>query len=302
MRPPIPYYGGKGRLAPWIASLIPPHRAYVEAFCGSAAVLFAKPRASHEVINDISGDVVTFFRTLRDQPDALARACQLSPYARDEYRSALLDVEGIDDLERARRVFVRATQAFNGDGLSAGRAGAWSNGHRLTGRSQARQVADLADALGTVADRLRGVVVEHRDAHEVIAAYDGPDVVFYLDPPYLGSTRTSLTAGDNRRRRDYQHDMPADCQHEALAQTLASCRATVLLSGYDSPLYQRLYAGWSRTQTRATRPTTNRPGTHGPAATEVVWSNRPLATTAGLFDPPPPPAGRQPAPTAWSTR
>jgi DNA adenine methylase len=85
VRPPVAYFGGKGRLAPWIASLLPAHRVYVEPFCGSAAVLFAKAPSTHEVINDRYGDLVCFLRILRERPDEMELACRLTPYARDEY-------------------------------------------------------------------------------------------------------------------------------------------------------------------------------------------------------------------------
>ena len=74
MRPPVTYFGGKSRLAPWIASLLPPHRVYVEPFCGSAAVLFAKAPSTHEVINDRDGNLVNFLRVLRTRPDELELA------------------------------------------------------------------------------------------------------------------------------------------------------------------------------------------------------------------------------------
>ncbi len=61
----FPYCGGKASLAPWIASLLPAHRVFVEPFCGSAAIPFAKPRSTVEVINDLDGNVVMFFRVLR---------------------------------------------------------------------------------------------------------------------------------------------------------------------------------------------------------------------------------------------
>jgi site-specific DNA-adenine methylase len=85
---------------------------YVEPFFGSGAVLFAKAPAVHEVVNDLDGNVVCFFRVLRDRPEELARACCLTPYARDEFRAALLSGDDLDELERARRFFVRLTQGF----------------------------------------------------------------------------------------------------------------------------------------------------------------------------------------------
>lgn len=280
MKPPIPYYGAKGRLAPWIASLLPPHRLYVEPFCGSAAVLFAKPPSQYEVINDIDNNVITFFRMLRERPEELVRACQLTPYARTEYRAARLD-EDVDDLERARRVFVRATQAFNGDGLSAGRSGSWSSGAR-PGDSYVPRVRARADRLYEVAGRLRGVLIEYKDALDLIPAYDGPDAAFYVDPPYLRSTRSSLHLGD-RRRSDYRHDMPDEDDHRVLAKVLTGLDGAVLLSGYDSELYRELYAGWWQASVAVTRPTTNRAGGTASSAVEVVWSNRPLALQDDLF-------------------
>lgn len=282
MKPAFPYYGAKGRLAPWISTLIPQHRVYVEPFCGSAAVLLAKAPAAHEVISDLDGNVTTFFRILRDQPNELQRACQLTPYAREEYFAADLAAEGIDDLERARRFFVRCTQAFNASGTVGSRSGSWSNGHRQGCSSQAISVRDTADRLHLIAERLRRVIVENRPAQHVIPTYDAPDAVLYVDPPYLGTTRTSL---DPRKRRssDYRLDMPAADDHQELAKLLHECAGTVLLSGYPSPLYDELYADWSRIEQRVQRPTTNQRGRTGAAGVEVVWCNRPLPMQEGLF-------------------
>src|SRR5919204_1581455 len=108
MLPPTSYYGAKARLAPWITSLLPPGRTYLEPFAGSAAVLFAKPPSPTEGLNDLDGQVVNFFRVLRDHPDQLARALRLTPYARAEYQqhAAHHDDPDADELERARRWFV----------------------------------------------------------------------------------------------------------------------------------------------------------------------------------------------------
>lgn len=274
LRPPFPYYGAKGRLAGQIVDLIPQHRIYVEPFAGSAAVLFAKAPAPVEVVNDLDRNVITFFRVLRDSSDDLIRALRFTPYARDEFSAADLAEEGLTDLERARRFFVRTTQGHNAAG-SGGRAG-WSNGIRAK-HTDATATRNLVERLDQVADRLRAVVVDNRDAADVIAAHDAPDAVFYLDPPYLSGTRQC--------DRDYAHEAGGDDFHRGLAAVLHEVQGTVLLSGYPSPLYDELYAGWDRQETAVHRAATNSRGrTDVPRGTEVVWSNRPLSRQVSLFE------------------
>lgn len=274
MKPPFPYYGSKGRLASRIADLMPRHRVYVEPFAGSAAVLCAKAPAPVEVINDLDHNVITFFRVLRTCEADLVRALRLTPYSREEYAAADLADETIDDLERARRFFVRATQGHNAAG-SGGRAG-WSNGIRAK-HTDATATVNLVERLFALADRLRTVVVEHRDAFEVIAAHDAPDTVFYLDPPYLSGTRQS--------GRDYAHEADTEAFHRDLAAALADVRGIVLLSGYPSALYEALYSGWDRMEVSVHRATTNTRGRTGvERGTEIIWCNRPLGRQPSLFE------------------
>ncbi|MCX5562756.1 DNA adenine methylase [Streptomyces sp. NBC_00038] len=282
MKPPFPYYGAKGRLAPWIVGLMPrEHRVYVEPFAGSAAVLFARPRpAAHEVLNDLDGNVTTFFRVLRDREQDLVRALSLTPYSREEYRAADLEASpDIDEIERARRFFVRTTQSYNAAGAAASKRASWSNGMRR-GSSQATTVADLVDRLYAAASRLRKVVIENRPAAEIVRLYSAPDVVLYCDPPYLDSTRSGLKA---HKRGDYAHDTNTESDHRELAEVLHTSRAAVLLSGYPSPLYDELYGDWEQVEVAVQRPTTNRRGSTGSAGIEVVWSNRPLSRQPALF-------------------
>jgi DNA adenine methylase len=279
LRPPVPYYGSKARMAPWICGLMPEHRTYVEPFAGSAAVLWAKHPAPVEVINDLDENVTTFFRVLRDQPDELGRVLTLTPYARAEYAAAELDLPGLPDLERARRFFVRATQGFNGAGT--GRWAGWSNGIRKGSSSDATTTTDVVDRLGEFAQRLRRVVIECCPATDVIARYDQPDAVLYVDPPYLASTRRGL---DRRRSSDYAVDTCADVDHRQLAAVLHRCVGTVLLSGYPSPLYDDLYAGWHQSRRGVTCPSSNRRSVAATHAVEVLWSNRPLGNQPSLFE------------------
>lgn len=272
MKPPFPYYGSKARLAPWITSLMPPHRTYVETHSGSAAILFAQRPAPVEVINDLDGNVIAFFRSLRDQPDELSRLLRLTPYGRAEYRAADLNEPGLADLERARRFFIRATQGFNAAGT--GRWAGWSNGTRRDGSSSdANTVATIVDRLHLFADRMRRVIVEQRPAVEMVAAYDGPNTVFFVDPPYLASTRRGL---DRARPKDYAEDSSSDTDHRDLAKALHAAQGAVLLCGYPSPLYDELYSDWWQVRQVVTCPSSNRRGTTGTTAEEVIWSNLPI--------------------------
>ncbi|PZQ45669.1 MAG: DNA methyltransferase, partial [Phenylobacterium zucineum] len=118
----MPYFGGKQRIADRIVDMFPPHGHYVEPFAGGLSVLFAKPPARLETVNDLDGDIVNFWRVLREQPEDLIRACALTPHSRAEHASSR-DRECLDDLERARRVWVGLTQGRSGQLMRTG----WRN-------------------------------------------------------------------------------------------------------------------------------------------------------------------------------
>lgn len=273
MKPPFAYYGGKTKLAPRIAALLPTHRCYVEPFAGSLAVLLAKRRAPHEVINDLDGHVVNFWRQLRDHPDDLERLCRLTPYSREEFITcADLDID--DDLERARRWWVRVTQAYG----RLQRSG-WSTGVSRSGSRAATTLA-YTERFAAVAERLRTVAVEHKPAVEVIEVYDAPNAVIYADPPYLGTARRR-DKGDSPA---YPTDMDDEASHVELAAALNACRGTVILSGYASPLYDDLYASWSRIEFDVHVPSANSVGDGTARAVEVLWVNRPTVLQLELGD------------------
>lgn len=119
-KPPFGYYGAKQRMAPEILETLPPHNAWVEAFCGSAAITLAKAPAPIEVINDLDGNIINLFRVLRRNPTALARAIELTPYARDEFITAGRQRKKLSQLERARRFLARTMMTVNGDAEDAG--------------------------------------------------------------------------------------------------------------------------------------------------------------------------------------
>lgn len=265
MRPAFPYYGGKARMAPLIAGMFPAHRVYVEPFAGSAAVLLAKQVSAHEILNDADGNVTAFFRVLRDQPERLQRALELTPYSRDEYAAADLTAADLTDLERARRFMVRCHQSVNAAG-AAGSAG-WS---LSVSRNQSRPgtYAGAVDRLTAVAGRLRRVAVENTDALTLINRHASrTDTVIYLDPPYLAETRRALGAST------YRLDAAGADFHAALLQHVRDATATVYLSGYPSQLYRDALPGWRTIPVRVGRPTANRAGRPQQHALEVLWTN-----------------------------
>jgi len=268
-RPPLPYFGGKQTAARRIVAHLPAHLHYVEPYAGSLAVLLAKPCSPFETVNDRDRELMTFWQVLRDRPAELARVCQLTPHSRAEFEDAE-DFDVPDDLELARRVWVRLTQSRAGQLTRTG----WR--HYVAPRGATGLPAYLdgyVDRMAAAAERLHHVSLEARPAAELIERYGkDPDVLLYVDPPYPGSTRVRSIDG-------YRYEMRGDDDHRALAELLRACRASVVLSGYPSDLYDReLYPDWYRTAF----PSGTGQGAEGWSnRTEVLWSNR--LSTPDLF-------------------
>jgi DNA adenine methylase len=241
---PFAWYGGKSRLAGRIVDLLPPHDTYIEVFGGAAAVLFSKRPATLEVYNDIHGGLVTFFKVLRDRPDELERVLRLTPYARTEFEEAAATWESTeDDLERARRFYVRTRAAFAGSAATVG----WGFETTGTGRGGTRcgSFVTAVDGLHQLAARLRRVQVDNLEWRDCLARYDRPGACFYLDPPYHPATRGERGL---RRNAAYVHEVDRD-GHRDLVAAAMRLRGSVLISGYDHDDYEPLLeAGFERVE------------------------------------------------------
>lgn len=246
-------------LASWIISNFPPHRVYVEPFGGAASVLLQKDRSYCEVYNDLSGEIVNLFRVARDRGTELVNKLTLTPFSRDEYVLSFKICE--DELEQARRTVIRSFMGFGSNALNRSiHSGFRSNSNR-SGTTPAHDWANLPEAYKPLISRLRGIVVENRDAAEVISAHDGPSTLIYADPPYVHSTRSNAMHG----ARGYDHEMTDD-QHRAIAEVLLAAHGMVVLSGYRCDLYDELYKGWHRVDREALAG-----GAH--KRTECLWMN-----------------------------
>jgi len=239
-RPLLPYFGGKWLLAPWIISHFPPHQAYIEPFAGAASVLLRKPRVKVEVTNDLDREVYNLFRMLRDRGDELKRLLELTPYSRSEFELSYKPARS--NIEKARRLIVKCHLGFSssGNGKAAQRTGFATNDKSNSG-SGAYTWVNWQKHIDSIIERLRGVVIECRPGIDIIMHQKRHDALYYCDPPYVHSTR---------RSGSYSYEMTEE-DHAELAEALNSVEAMVVLSGYRSELYDRLYPGWHRSDTKA---------------------------------------------------
>lgn len=270
-RPILRYHGGKWRLAPWIIDHFPKHKVYTESFGGGGSVLLKKSRAYAEIYNDLDGEVVNLFRVMRDSGDELRNKLELTPFSRDEF---LLSYEpSSSEVEQARRTVVRSFMGFGSSAISKQLTGFRANSSRSY-TTPAHDWANYPDAAKAIADRLRGVTIENRDALAIIKQHDAEFTLHYVDPPYPHSTRTNGASADVTQ---YRHEM-TDEQHRELAELLNSVKGMVVLSGYPCDLYDKdLYPRWKRIARKAFADGAR-------VRTEVIWLNDACANGLNQHD------------------
>lgn len=263
------WYGGKFNHLDWLLPLLPETIHYCEPFGGSAAVLLNRKPSAVETYNDIDGEVVNFFRVLRDEQEELMKAIALTPFSREEFKIAITSsTEKISDFERARRFFVRARQVRTGLAQTAS-LGRWAH-CKLTSRAGMAGAVSRwlgsVEGLAEIVQRLLRVQIENASAVEVIKRYDSSETLFYCDPPYPHDSRTDKNA--------YGYEM-SDDEHRQLAAVLHNVEGKVAVSGYHCELFDRLYGDWycidapakkaHSTNTRSSREKRER--------VEVLWVN-----------------------------
>jgi DNA adenine methylase len=246
MNMPLKTHGGKHYLARQIVALMPRHTHYVEPYFGGGAVFFAKPfDGISEVVNDLNGDLMTFWRVLQEKK-AFAdfrRRVEAVPFSEGEWQDAQQYLAEPDDstsrserVERAVQFFILCRQSM------AGRCQEFAPLTRSRTRrgmnEQASAWLKAIEGLPGVHARLQRVVILNRPAIEVLRSQDGPETLYYLDPPYLPDTRSPGSVfGDL--------DM-TEAQHEELLGVIQGLEGKVMLSGYGNPLYDSRLAKWHR--------------------------------------------------------
>lgn len=273
MNLPLKWHGGKYYLAKRIVALMPPHLHYVEPFFGGGAVLLnRKPedpqlwlppnKGVSEVVNDINGMLVNFWRTLQDPAafEIFRRRVEAIPVARAEWRTAHDHESGNDRVADAVAFFVDCRQSRSG--LMTGFTAVTRNRTRREMNGNVSEWLSAVDGLPDVHARLRRVLIENMPAVDLIRREDTPGTLFYCDPPYLHETRTSTAA--------YAHEMKEE-EHKQLLATLVACKGKVMLSGYSSSLYNSALKRWK--QHAFDLPNNAASGDTKRRMIEVVWCN-----------------------------
>lgn len=243
----MPWVGGKSRSSAHIVDRLPPHKVYVELFCGGCAVLWRKPRSPVEIINDADERLVTLLRVFRYHPDELLRELAFLTHSRVEF-SAALEQPGVTDIQRAARFLLVVKSAFGSKVRGA------SFGYSKAGPAKYNR-GDVEAVVTAARERLDRVTIECGDFADVVSRYDGPDTLFYADPPYLSETVYASPF--------------TDADHVRLHDTLATIQGRATVSLNDTPRVRDLYAGWHIAPV-AVPYSLNRDKTPAPPAREVL--------------------------------
>jgi DNA adenine methylase len=226
---PLPYIGGKNRLAKKIISILPEHTTYVEPFAGGAQVLFHKPPSNVEVLNDLDFDVVNFFRVCQWHYEELVRYLRFCLVSRKLHELHVKsDPATLTDIQRAGRFFYLQKNSWGGLILK-------QKFHYGVTQASNYNPDRVPEIIERTHKRLARVQIESLPYEQVLQRYDRPTTLFYLDPPYW-------------RRKLYKFNF-SDDDFLALAKHLTSIKGRFILSLDDHPKVREIFHEFRMQQT-----------------------------------------------------
>lgn len=224
MKSPLPYIGGKSKLANEISRIIPPHTTYCEVFAGAGWVFFTKDPSKYEVINDLDGDLVTFYRVLQNHLEEFLKQFKWLLSSREMFYDFKDQIEsrGLTDIQKAARYYYLQRQTFGGKVLGR------SFGVDPTG-PPAINLVRMEEELSSVHLRMARVIIENLDWKDFIGRYDKEETFFYLDPPYYSAPC-------------YKHNFKEIADYTHLAERLNTINGKFLLSINDHPEIREVFS------------------------------------------------------------
>src|ERR1051326_2641426 len=221
---PLAYIGGKNRLAKQKVSLLPEHTAYVEPFAGGAQVFFHKKPSKVEVLNDLNFEIVNFFRVCQHHYEELIRYLNYCLISRRWYDLLAAEKpESLTDIQRAGRFFYLQKNSFGGLVLK-------QHYHYGVVQRPNYNPKRIPGIIAAAHERLRGVQIESLPYEQILARYDRPTTLFYLDPPYW-------------RRKLYKFNF-SDEDFRQLEQRLHGVKGRFVLSLDDHPEVRMIFRAW----------------------------------------------------------
>ncbi len=271
LKSPVSRIGGKYYLVSRLTQHIPEHTCYVEPFCGACHLFFAKEHSPVEILNDIDGHLISFFRVIQ-QPETrqtLIECINYMPYSRQLWQEIRKNWKAGDipenEIERVSQWYYLNRTTFAGDQKRGGFAVP-----STTGRNPVQSFRNVIKDLNIIAERLRNVCIENLDYPECISRYDSPQTLFYVDPPYF-------------KHETYYLDTFTEQDHYRLAGLLHNVKGRAMVTHYQNDLYDELYQGWNKYVYESFKGSHKAvPGTEKPKTVEVLSCN--FETKTQLFN------------------
>lgn len=238
LRPPIKTHGGKYYLSAWIIEHFPQgyeDMTYCEPFCAGASVLLNKEPSVEEIISDIDDGVISIFKSLRDEPQEFIARIKRTKYTERAFKMAQNRSEKPFDDYVDQAVNEYALRRMSRGGMK--RAFAWSERTRGGKPGDVNAWDTMIELLPSISERVQNTVVLKEDFVKIMKVWDEEETLFYLDPPYLHSTRTEGSTNA------YEHELTVE-DHINMLHLANNARGKVIISGYASPLYNRNLKDW----------------------------------------------------------
>jgi DNA adenine methylase len=261
IRPIVKIHGGKFYMAPFIIEHFPQkyeEMSYFEPFCGGASVLLNKQPSQEEIINDADGKLINLFKIVRDQPKELVAKLKKVKYSEVNFTKAQKEEHAETPMDMAVNEYI--LRRMSRGGLK--KAFAWSDRERGGKPGDVNAWQTMLKLIPTIAKRISNVHILNKSALELIKIFNQESVLLYVDPPYLPETRVSKNA--------YEYEL-TEKQHIELASLLSNFKGKVLISGYQSKLYKKLYKGW--TSFKKEMPNHASQQKNKPIQVEMLWLN-----------------------------
>lgn len=238
IRPPVKTHGGKHYLKNFIIENFPENYEeliYCEPLCGGASVLLNKNKSKQEIISDLDKGLISIFKALRDEPQEFIERIKKIKYTEKSFNLAKEAEDGEFEDYIALAVNEYTLRRMSRGGMR--KSFAWSERQRGGKPGDVNAWETMTEELVNISERVKDAIILNENFFDLFKIWDEEDTLWYIDPPYLPSTRNESAVSV------YKYEMTVE-DHINLLQVIKNCRGKIVLSGYSSPVYNRALKGW----------------------------------------------------------